>query len=174
MGMDVMGVNPKSEVGQYFQNSVWGWRPLADYCLTIAPEVCAKLTSHDHPEDCDGVDPADLWHTNDGCGLDADGSQELAAILIQEISNGNTANYQRTNARELANIPDECCRGCSGVGTVTREVAVAVGTEEVSADCGMCKGTGMCRPFVTNYPFSAANVAEFAAFLEDCGGFQIC
>jgi hypothetical protein len=30
------------------------------------------------------------------------------------------------------------------------------------------------RPFVTNYPFSAANVLEFTAFLEDCGGFRIC
>jgi len=179
MGMDVMGVNPKSEVGEYFRNNVWWWRPLATYCLTVAPEVCDKLSSMHPQSDVDFEETeetvlADLWFTNDGFGLNADDSKELAEILIKEISDGTAAKYQKMYESKLENMPDECCDVCDGAGTVLRgPVATAVGTEEVSACCHKCKGTGQCRPFVTNYPFSAANVLEFTAFLEDCGGFQI-
>lgn len=177
MGMDVVGVNPKSEVGQYFRNNVWWWRPLATYCITIAPEVCDKLSPMDPDtvfEENEETVLTDLWFTNDGFGLTADDSKELAEILIKEISDGNAAKYQKMYERRLENMPNECCDLCDGAGTVLREVAAAVGTEKVSRDCHKCESTGEMRPFVTNYPFSAANVLEFTAFLEDCGGFRIC
>ena len=38
MGMDVYGIAPTSERGEYFRNNVWWWRPLWDYCCEVDSE----------------------------------------------------------------------------------------------------------------------------------------
>ena len=43
MGMDIHARNPTGERGAYFRNNVWWWRPLADYCITVAPDICAPV-----------------------------------------------------------------------------------------------------------------------------------
>ena len=48
MGMDMYGRKPTGERGEYFRNNVWWWHPLADYCIMIAPDICA---------------PCKYWHT---------------------------------------------------------------------------------------------------------------
>ena len=35
MGMDVFGLAPKEEKGEYFRNNVWWWRPLWDFVAQI-------------------------------------------------------------------------------------------------------------------------------------------
>ena len=77
MGMDVYGKNPTSEKGSYFRNNVWWWRPLWDYCLEVAPELCSDVSGH----------------TNDGEGLDEAGAIALSEILFQELWDGKTAQY---------------------------------------------------------------------------------
>ena len=57
MGFDIFGVNPTTEEGKYFRNTVWWWHPLAGYILDVAPkEIISKCT---------------YWNSNDGDGLDA-------------------------------------------------------------------------------------------------------
>ena len=63
MGMDICGRNPTEECGVYFRNTVWWWHPLAVYCITVAPDICAACKH---------------WHTNDGDGLDAAPLPQLA------------------------------------------------------------------------------------------------
>ena len=42
MGMDVFGVNPKSEAGKYFRANIWSWRPiheLIEKANVLPPEM---------------------------------------------------------------------------------------------------------------------------------------
>ena len=73
MGMDVYGNEPRNETGEYFRRNVWGWRPLADYITEM------------HPEEAKGCA---YWHSNDGDGLDAEGSVVLAEALDDAIVDG--------------------------------------------------------------------------------------
>jgi hypothetical protein len=170
MGMDVYGRNPAAKQGEYFRNSVWSWRPLADLCNALAPQVCA---------DCKH------WQSNDGDGLDDAGAQALAEVLERRLADGTIAKYIAERERYLANLPDEPCSLCNASGVRSDEVGVAHGmTTKRIADkghprngqvgwCNGCDGRGSVRPFETHYPCEIENVAEFAAFLKCCGGFNI-
>ncbi len=70
MGMDVFGREPKNETGKYFRNNVWYWRPLAELCQGLAPEICKACR---------------YWQSNDGDGLDEAGAEALAASLAVEL-----------------------------------------------------------------------------------------
>jgi len=80
MGMDVYGEEPTSEQGKYFRNNVWWWHPLAQYCEHVAPELAKRCAS---------------WHSNDGEGLNAEDSIELANILQAEVNANRTMQYER-------------------------------------------------------------------------------
>ena len=62
--------------GYYFGRDISSWSNLRYVCVTIAPDVCAK---------CDDVD------SNDGAGLCAHDSEELARMLREAIHNGRAA-----------------------------------------------------------------------------------
>lgn len=179
MGMDVLGKAPRSETGKYFRNNVWFWRPLADYCLKVAPDICAA---------CEG------WHFNDGDGLDAKGSVELAEALDLELATGRTLDYERRYREMVAALPNVTCRLCNGTGIrsdavgvqhkMTVRVCEGVDSHEFHGEphpragkegwCNGCNGRGYVKHDAASYPFSAENVEEFVAFLRDCGGFEIC
>lgn len=151
MGMDVCGVdNPDA----YFRNNVWWWRPLADYCCDIAPDV----TSHCH-----------YWQSNDGDGLNAGDAIALADRLEVELVAGRTEAYAAIRQAELDRIPDEPCTICGGTGLRAAPPTVGPGDEP----CNGCDSKGKRRPFDTYYPFSADNVRKFVEFLRVCGGFEI-
>lgn len=172
MGMDVFGQKPRSKKGEYFRNNVWWWRPLAELCLELAPEICGACQ---------------YWQSNEGDGLDDAGAKALATVLEEAIASGLVAT--RVAAREawLQNLPDEPCGQCDGTGVRRDAVGIEGGHPDMLVVeppdhprlgqrgwCNGCRGRGTVRPFITHYPSSVENVAEFAAFLKDCGGFQIC
>jgi len=171
MGMDVIGRRPRSSTGEHFRNNVWWWRPLWEYCAEVTPAVCDDV----------------LGHSNDGDGLPADGARRLARILREEIASGRCAAYAQARAAHLRSLPRQDCRWCGATGIR----GDAVGTEHGMVDkvlgtatarrvgrthgwCNGCGGLGTCAHPEAGYPFSVDNVAAFAAFLEDCGGFVIC
>ena len=167
MGMDVVGrKNPDA----YFRNNVWWWRPLWDYCVKIAPELCGEVNGS----------------YNDGDGLDEDGALDLSAILYMEIEAGRTAQYKTRYYAELAKLPRHDCEFCDGTGIRADAVGVEMGmpTRELEPEiqiitgrsigwCNACRGEGKVDDFRTEYPFSVENVEEFAGFLAECGGFHI-
>lgn len=160
MGMDVYGKNATTERGEYFRNNVWWWRPLWDYCETVYPR-CGEISGH----------------TNDGDGFDEDEAKKLASILLAEIANGNTKRYEETYQLELSAIEDEVCSLCNGVGIVQVKEDwpdYVEGQVTFRDPCNSCDGKKTKRPMTTWYPFSVENVKEFAEFLMDSGGFEIC
>jgi hypothetical protein len=77
--MDVFGRNPTTKEGEYFQNTVWWWRPLADYVCQIAPEITNAYRS---------------WQSKDGDGLVAQASIALANKPQGEIDSGRALAYE--------------------------------------------------------------------------------
>jgi hypothetical protein len=150
MGMDVYGLNPSSEHGKYFRSSVWFWRPLAEYCIAVAPAVSGRCAS---------------WQTNDGEGLDDTGSRDLAAVLGDELSSGRTAKYVEDRDAELNEKPLETCDICQGTGD-----RLIDGT---TSTCNGCNGMGDRKSWSTNYGLYEEDVRDFHRFLQDSGGFGI-
>ena len=143
--MDVMGKS-----GNYFRSNVWYWRPLWNYCETIASEITAL---------------AENAYSNDGSGLDADASYQLGTKILEEYEAGRTAEYQWEYEAHLASLPDEECIFCKGSG-VRENMALPDG-------CNACSGKGIGRPWACNYYFDADFAKEFAEFLKASEGFEI-
>jgi hypothetical protein len=155
MGMHVLGISPVSEQGSCFHNSIWWWRPLWQYCEEIAPDLI----------------PADnLGHSNDGWELEEYAAQALSDRLTKALVSGETQRYEERYRARLKALPPEICALCGGTGRRAEPPA----TSPCLLLCHRCGGTGKVANFETNYQFSIENVQEFAAFLRDCGGFNIC
>lgn len=160
MGMDVYGRKHTSPEGEYFRNNVWWWRPLADYVLKVAPEALTGKCKH--------------WHTNDGAGLNAADSAKLADLLQDEVDAGRTKTYERVYTSEQERTPNEPCDLCEATGTRKPVPQRGAGDLATGIKCNACSGTGMVRPYSTQYPFREENVVEFVKFLRAGGGFRIC
>lgn len=172
MGMDVYGKNPKNEVGSYFRRNVWGWHPLWEYCERLHPEVAGAVQ---------------YGHSNDGDGLEEQESLALAKLLRLDLADGTTERYIAERNEYLANLPRLTCELCEGTGIRTDSVGVEAGfPEKLLAPeiatilgrekgwCNGCSGEGLKEAWETNYGVDAEDIAEFAEFLENCGGFEIC
>lgn len=172
MGMDVIGVNPKNEKGSYFRNNVWYWRPLADFICNNYEDIASGC---------------EYWHSNDGDGLDEPLAESLAWSLKIDLENGKVEKYAQTYNEWRSSLPREACELCECTGIRSDEVGVEMGmpTKELSPEnqiltgrtygwCNACDGIGTKESWLTSYPFDVDNVARFAEFLENCGGFQIC
>jgi hypothetical protein len=149
----------------YFWNNVWHWRPLWDYCHEVAPDIIDEQTW----DDC---------HQNMGAGLRAVDARTLAARLREEIVSGRTAAAAEAHAQTMAAMPDEACSLCGGTGKRTDEIAER--TDEIAERfpvlkerCNGCDGKGTHSPIECSYVLSEDNVIEFAAFLEQGGGFRV-
>ena len=150
MGMDVSGVNPVSETGDYFRNNCWWWRPLWQYCHNVAPDLIDE----------------DLFISggyNDGAGLNAKDAVKLAIILETKIADGHTKHYQNEYQLYLESLPNDKCGRCDGNNRGYNK----------KKECKSCDGTGETENFSKWYPFDVENVKEFAKFLIDSGGFKI-
>jgi len=78
MGMDVIGKNPTSKTGRVFLNNNSWWCELAEYVISVAPEITSNC---------------EKWYTNDGDGLSEADSIALATCLQAEIDSGRCAAY---------------------------------------------------------------------------------
>src|SRR5215813_2548142 len=120
MGMDVHGLEPKSEVGRYFRNNVWWWWPLAIYVSEVAPSFYNEK-----------------WQTNDGAGLSASRALALGALLKQEIEAGRTAQYAKERFLRIDAMPDVLCDLCNGTGKRNDTY-----TDFKTVTCNKCDGEG--------------------------------
>lgn len=172
MGMDVYGKNPANEVGQYFRRNVWGWHPLWGYVEEQHPEI-AELVEH--------------AHSNDGDGLGSRDSKKLAKLLKEDLFKGAVEAYIESRNKYLAELPKQDCSICNGTGIRSDNLGVengmpekelspeiAIITGRIKGWCNACSGEGKKEDWQTNYFLEADDIAEFAEFLENCGGFEIC
>lgn len=171
MGMDVFGVAPSSQTGEYFRRNVWNWTSLWAYC------------EDNHSDITDDVQYA---YSNDGDGLDTEKAKQLAERLFLDIDSGIAAQYVISRDLILSAAPTKPCLMCEGTGVRTDEVGIDLGMPqmELNSDqvvrlgrshgwCNCCRGEGITHSWEKNAKLTVQDIAEFAAFLESCGGFSI-
>lgn len=158
MGMDVFGINPSSEEGEYFRANIWYWRPLWDYIELNFPEIATKVCSP---------------YTNDGDGLDVHASLLLSEKIDHYIDVQHARVYQELFLEGIAKLELETCYMCNGTGS--REWPEGTTDEWIQQcnGCNVCNGVGQVRPFAAWYHFDVEVLKEFSVFLRHCGGFQI-
>ena len=92
MGMDVYGIAPEKEWGEYFRSNVWWWRPLWDYTAEIDRFYAEQ-------KDANQLISKELYksgHYNDGEGLKTKKAcQNLVKRLQWSIDEGLLAEYQK-------------------------------------------------------------------------------
>ena len=137
-------------VGYYFRNNCWWWRPLWNYCYAVAPDLISEELFDD-------------GQNNSGAGLNGRDAKELGNRLMDEIASGRTIEYQASYEQYLNDLPDDVCPRCNGNNRGNNKMK----------DCKMCNGTGKSTNFNKSYPFDTENVEEFAKFCLECGGFKI-
>ena len=171
MGMDVMGLEPTSEKGEYFRRNVWGWHPLWELCQNLVPDVCGDM---------------DNCHYNDGDGLDEISAIDLRDALVCLVEDGTVKAYINERNEHLASLPLEDYEFCQTTGIRNDEVGkqFRMDTFELSEEqaillgrthgfCNACHGEGKKASFATNYGVDEQDVADWIAFLSDCGGFAV-
>lgn len=165
MGMDVYGIKPKTSKGEYFRNNVWWWHPLWTYCCYTCPELTNKVES---------------GHDNSGDGLDAVDSRRLGFIIQESIASGAAQEYVDEYNKDTATLPDEPCfcvkESLMEIFTISGDIPFpkSSGNKKPNPECHTCSGSGMQRNWNANYHIDVENIQNFAEFLIDCGGFQIC
>lgn len=153
MGMDLHGVAPRKTLGEYFRNNCWWWRPLWSFVCDIA---CKEILTEKQKSN---------GHYNDGCLITDTQAIEIARRLNHLIECGAVRKFEDERNKEIEALPDEKCDTCDGQGERNDGFVKGI--------CNACHGKGTRRPSATHYPFEESNVAHFAKFCEDSGGFEI-
>ena len=173
MGMDVYGLKPKNPKGEYFRNNVWWWHPLWDYCCQTCPEITLRVTN---------------GHDNSGDGLGSVSSRKLGLRIQELIKNGSAEKYITEYYDHLNALPDEPCfcvkesifqifsEKESIFQIFSEEILLpkSLGNKDPNPECKTCKGLGVQPNWNKSYHISLENIQNFAEFLVNCGGFQIC
>jgi hypothetical protein len=155
MGMDVYGIKPKNQAGEYFRSNVWFWHPLWDCLEELHPAICGRCESP---------------HDNSGSGLNAKDSSALSKLLKKDLEKGIIEKYIADYRAAIEAIPLEDCKYCDSKGT--RDWPQDDGTVKTQ-ECNSCSGTLKVKSHQTWYCMDLDLMKEFQVFLENCGGFTI-
>ena len=157
MGMDVYGINPKADNGDYFRANVWWWRPLwecvAYYCDDILSEKDIIEGTY-----------------NNGYEYNETTALEISDRLESLLKDGTLYKYKTTRDLYLEELPDEECKICDATGK--RKEPPKVGAGKIK--CNGCDGKGKKENWSKEYPFEVDFLMDFAKFCEQSGGFSIC
>jgi len=140
-----------TNVGQYFRNNCWWWRPLWNYCFEVADDIISE-------------DVFNSGHSNNGAGLGSRDSKKLGNRLMECIADGSTIKYQAEYIQWQDDLPDDDCMRCHNNNRGNNK----------KKDCTNCSQTGKTKSFDKSYPFDVDNVERFARFCLESGGFEIC
>jgi len=150
---DAKDIFEKENVGYYFRNNVWWWRPLWDYVYQLNDDI---LTEEDHEH----------GHSNSGHEITEAQCEVICKRLTEALDNGETEEYKKGYYNFINNLPLVKCDTCEGVGERNDQY--------VQGECNGCGGKGERKDYATSYPFDLDNVKEFRNFVRESGGFQIC
>ena len=167
MGFDLYSLgNHKTETGEYYRQSVWGWRRLADF-------VCEQT----------GViaeDNKKFWQSNDGHEVSEGEAKEIAKQLKALIKDGTVSKA----IREVEEESEQAEKNNKFV-----EICHKMLREKVERETGKTNTAPADYPkedhdtwewiqrkysYGSSYPFTMEQVESFIEFCEQSNGFRIC
>ena len=114
MGMDVYGINPKTDNGDYFRANVWWWRPLWE-CVSY---YCDDILSQE--DIIEGT-------YNNGYEYNETTALEISNRLESLLKDGTLYKYKATRDSYLEELPDEECKICDATGKRKKPAKIGVG-----------------------------------------------
>ena len=154
-----------SQSGTYFRNSVWWWRPLADYVLRFT-----KVISEDQQE---------AWWYNDCSEVSQQDAEMISQQLDHLIKSGHCKAYADQFEKERIKIEKqndkiekELNKFCKSVEKKLGKTNLAP-NEFPTEDKAKWDKIHYKKNFLGNYFFSVDNVKEFSEFCKNSGGFTI-
>ena len=147
----------EKNVGAYFRNNVWWWRPLWNFVTATCDDL---LTEKDMEQGT----------LNGGHKISKTKAGKIAKRLYDLIKDGRVKEYEEGYKEHLASLEQVDCAVCDATGKRQEPPKTGAGDRE----CNGCNGTGKRDDWNKSYPFSEDNVCEFANFCANSGGFTIC
>jgi len=153
-------------VGVYFRNNCWWWRPLANFII----ENCDWLTQ----------EQKERLHDNSGFEFSDHEAVTIADTLQKKVDDGTARKQEEVNKQERKGAEDW------NAGLQKQQDALG---EEAKKETGNDKLVPYDYPepfkkkwddlqkqhdWNASYPFAEANIKEFICFLRECGGFKVC
>jgi len=167
MGFDLYSLgNHKTETGEYYRQSVWGWRRLADF-------VCEQT----------GViaeDNKKFWQSNDGHEVSEGEAKEIAKQLKALIKDGTVSKAIREveEESEQAEKNNKFVEICHKMlrEKVEREVGKVnlAPADYPKEDHDTWEWIQRKYSYGSSYPFTMEQVESFIEFCEQSNGFRIC
>ena len=154
-------------VGVYFRNNVWWWRPLCDFILTEILQDADK-------------DTVDGWTSNSGFEVDEETAIHIANELQKLVDNGTVDRHQYEHDLKIKVADEQNKKLQKKVDDLEKRVEKETGKSNLAPAQYPEKFKKEweflweAKDWSSSYPFSKQNVIEFIAFAKQSGGFRIC
>ena len=156
----------EENVGFYFRNNVWWWRPLATYICNIMGDV---LTEEERVR----------FHDNSGVEISQEKAIMIADTLQLMIKMGGVKTHERLWEADRKKAEEHNKKLDAQHKELAKLVEKKVGKSLAPKDYpkafkDMWDSIQKENKFQANYPFSEGNVKDFIKFCRASGGFRIC
>jgi hypothetical protein len=155
-----------ANVGIYFRNNVWWWRPLANFII----ENCDWLTE----------EQKERLHDNSGFEFSQHEAVTIADTLQKKVDDGTAGRLEKINKSKRALSEEWNKKLQKQQDALGEEVKKETGNKNIVPrdypEPFNKKWDDLQKQHDWNasYPFEERNVKEFICFLRECGGFQVC
>jgi len=153
-------------VGIYFRNNVWWWRPLADLVEKLCFFLSDKQKKH--------------LHDNGGHEYDEATAHKIADTLDAFVKSSVAKRTEINHKKEMKKADAHNKKVQVKLDALKMDAIARTSNKDI-APCDYPKDLkdkwdSIYREhdYTSSYPFTLKNVKEFISFLRQCGGFTVC
>ena len=153
-------------VGTYFRNNVWWWRPLADLVEKLCFFLDDKQKMH--------------LHDNGGYEYDEATAHKIADTLEAFVKSSVAKRTEIAHKKAMKKAEAHNKKVSVKLKALEMDAIAKTGNKKI-APCDYPKDLhdkweSIYREHdhTSSYPFTLKNVKEFIQFLRQCGGFTVC
>jgi len=153
-------------VGVYFRNNVWWWRPLADLVEKLCFFLDDKQKEH--------------LHDNGGYEYDEATAHKIADTLEAFVKSSVAKRTQIEHKKQMKKAEAHNKKVQVKLDALKMDAIAATGNKNIAPrdypkDLNDKWDSIYCEyDHTSSYPFTLKNVKEFITFLRECGGFTVC
>jgi len=153
-------------VGIYFRNNVWWWRPLADLVIKLCKLLDEKQKEHLH-------DNGGYEYNEATANYIAD---TLEAFVKSPVAKRTEiAHKKQMKKADAYNKKVQIKLDALRVDAIAKTGNKNIAPRDYPKDLNdKWESIYRERDYTANYPFALKNVKEFIQFLRQCGGFTVC